>query len=581
MSTVAFLTLAIAVAAMLGILLGSIKIKGVGLGIGGVLFSGIFVGHFSHELFGLTIRTAEGALTGPGEVLHYVQELGLILFVYAIGVQVGPSFFSSLRSMGVKLVGWVLVIIFMGCAIALSLHFMGIIPVDAMIGIYTGAITNTPALGAGTQMIHDMSVSLSANGFDPIAEGFNELVVPSAYAMAYPFGVCGILLTIIVIRIVFKIDVDEECDKYLKSKSSGVPAITTINVKVNNPDYFQKKLEDIPGLKEGRVVCSRVKREKELLVPHHDLILQDGDILHLVGVPKDVNSTAKIIGKPSAELLTTRGTKISVQRIVVTNPHVYGKTLASLHLDTRFDVVVSRVFRSGIQFVPSQNMQLQFGDTLNVVGLEDDIKAAGKVVGNSVAELHKVPMLPIFIGLFLGICLGSIPIPVSGVPAPLKLGIAGGPLVMAILLARFGETWTFQKLHWYIPQAGLSALRELGITLFLSIVGISAGASGFWETLQGPGLSWMLYGSLITIIPLMIVGIIAYKVSKVNYLTLAGMLAGSSTDPPALAFANSLHSNSEASSLGYATVYPVTMFLRILSPQIMIVITVIFSDLKI
>ncbi|SPT68085.1 putative transporter [Anaerobiospirillum thomasii] len=578
MSTVAFLTMCIAVAASLGILLGMVKVKGVGLGIGGVLFSGILVGHYAHELYGLTIRTAEGALTFEGGILHYVQEFGLILFVYAIGVQVGPSFFSSLRSMGLKLVSWVLVIIVMGCSIALTLHFIGIIPVDAMIGIYTGAITNTPALGAGTQMIHDMSVSLTDDGIDPIAVGFSELVVPSAYAMAYPFGVCGILMTIIVLKAVFRVNIEEEADKYFKSKSSGIPSITTVNVKVNNSDFFGKSLEDLPGLKEGRVVCSRVLRDKELLVPHHDLILQDGDVLHLVGVPKDVSATVKVIGKPSSELLTTRGTKISVQRIVVTNSQVYGKTLGSLHLDSRFEIVVSRVIRSGIQFIPTPDMQLQFGDTLNVVGHEDDIKAAGNVVGNSTAELHKVAMLPIFLGLILGMILGNIPIPVSGVPAPLKLGIAGGPLVVAILLSRFGEALTFQKMHWYIPQAGLSALREIGITLFLSIVGICAGASGFFETLQGPGLSWMMWGAIITITPLMIVGFLAYKFSKINYLVLSGMLAGSCTDPPALAFANSMHSNPEASSLGYATVYPITMFLRILSPQIMIIIAVLFAD---
>ena len=581
MSTIAFLTLAISVAAVFGILLGSVRYRGIGLGIGGVLFSGIFVGHFSHELFGLTVRTAEG-LTSEGHILSYVQEFGLILFVYAIGVQVGPSFFSSLRSMGAKLVGWAVLIIFLNCSIALCLHFAGILSIDAMVGVYSGAVTNTPALGAASQMIRDMSVALADKGYDPLATGFNELLVPSAYAMAYPFGVCGILATIIIIRLIFRINIDEAADEYFKSKTAGTPSVTTINVKLLNKEFCGKKIIDLPGVKEGLVVISRVKREQELLVPHHDLILQEGDTLHLVGIPSNIGNSAKLIGKASAETLTTRGTKITVQRLAVTNRHVYGKPLGSLHLDSRFQLVTSRLIRSGVQFVPTPDMKLQFGDVLNVIGEEKNIKEAAAVVGNSNAELHKVAMLPIFIGLILGILLGNIPIPVSGVPTPMKLGLAGGPLVMAILLSRFGATWTFNTLHWDIPTAGLSALREIGITLFLSIVGINAGASGFWQTLtQGPGFSWMCWGTLVTFIPLIVVGILAYKISKVNYLVLSGMLAGSYTDPPALAFANGLHSNPEASSLGYATVYPVTMFLRILSPQIMIIIAILASGMNV
>lgn len=577
MSAVAFLTLAISVAAVLGILIGMIRVRGIGLGIGGVLFSGILVGHFAHEWYGLTIRTAQG-LSAEGSILSYVQEFGLILFVYAIGVQVGPSFFSSLRSMGAKLIGWVLVIIVSGCAIALTMFFTGVVPVDAMIGMYTGAITNTPSLGAGTQMIHDMAAAMSADGTDAVALGFNELVVPSAYAMAYPFGVCGLLFAIILIRLIFRINIEDEADKYFKNKAKGKPTITTANVKLVNNEFFDKHIDDIPGVKEGHVVVSRVKRGDELLLPTHDLTLQENDILHLVGNPSDVGNAAKRTGMLSAEVLTTRGTNITVQRLSVTNSHLYNKPLGALNLDSRFQIVVSRLIRSGVQFIPTPDMKLQFGDILNVIGQDSHIKEAAKFVGNSSAELHKVAMLPIFIGLILGILLGSIPVPVAGVPAPMKLGVAGGPLVMAILLSRFGETWTFKKIHWNIPSAGLSALREIGITLFLSIVGINAGASGFWETLtHGDGFKWMCWSTLITFVPVIIVGILAYKVSKVNYLVLSGMLAGSATNPPALAFANGIYSNPEAASLGYATVYPLTMFLRILSPQVMIIIAVLLQ----
>lgn len=579
MSTVAFITFIIALATVLGIILGEIKIKGIGLGIGGVLFSGIFIGHFAHEFYGLTIRTA-GTLTAEGEILSYVQEFGLMLFVYAIGVQVGPSFFSSLRSVGAKLIGLVAIILLMGCTIALILHFSGFLTVDAMVGVYAGAITNTPSLGAGTQMIRDMSAVLADKGLVPSEIGFNELIVPSAYAMAYPFGVVGLLLTMILIRIIFKVDIEKEAQKYQESKQSGRPAISTANVQVKNLNMVGKQIIEIPAVKLGKVVCSRIKRNNDLFTPRHELELQEGDVIHLVGIPKFIDETIELLGQRTNEVLTTRGSQITVEKINVTSNHVCGKKIESLNLESRFNIVISRIIRSGVQFIPAPNMQLQFGDTLNVIGHKEDIQKAAKIVGNSNAELHKVAMLPIFIGLILGILLGNIPVSISGVPAPMKLGIAGGPLVVAILLSRFGQALTFNKMHWNIPLAGLSALREIGICLFLSIVGINAGASGFWETLtKGPGFSWMCFGVLITFIPLFTIGVFAYKIAKVNYLTLCGMLAGSSTNPPALAFANSIHSNPEAASLGYATVYPLTMFLRILSPQIMIIIAVLISGL--
>ena len=542
MATIPFLTLAISIAAVLGILLGEVRYRGIGLGIGGVLFSGIFVGHFAHEWFGLTIRTAEGA-TAAGEILGYVQEFGLILFVYAIGVQVGPSFFASLRSMGAKLIGWVLIIIVMGCSIALILHFVGYVNIDAMVGMYSGAITNTPALGAANQMILDMQQVMGA---DAKANGFDQTVVPSAYAMAYPFGVCGILLTMILLRIIFRVDIAKAGQEYQDAKSGGKPAIDTTNVVVTKPEYFGKQLGQLQGIKDESYVISRIKRGNELIVPHHETVIAEGDVLHLVGAKPQLDRAVERMGVLAENVFTTS------------------------------------LMRAGVQFVPTHDMRLQFGDYLNVLGTAENINAAAKTLGNSDTELHKVAMLPIFIGLILGILLGSIPIPVSGVPAPMKLGIAGGPLVMAILLARFGGTWTGNRIRWYMPTAGLSALREIGITLFLSIVGINAGASGFWQTLtQGPGFSWMCWGTLVTFIPLIVVGILAYKISKVNYLVLSGMLAGSYTDPPALAFANGLHSNPEASSLGYATVYPVTMFLRILSPQIMIIIAILASGMNV
>ena len=575
MSSIAFLTIVIAIAAVLGILLGMIKYRGIGLGIGGVLFSGIIVGHFAHQYFGLDVRSAEG-LTVAGNILHYVQEFGLILFVYAIGIQVGPSFFSSLRGMGAKLISWAFLIILLNCIIAMCLYFTGIVDVSAMIGMYSGGITNTPALGAGTTMINDMAKAFADQGLNPAELGFDANVVPSAYAMAYPFGVCSLLIVMIMIRVIFGVDIEKAGDADSAAKSAGKPAVICKNVVVGKA-FAGKTIAASPGVTEGLVVCSRLKHEDNLMVPDADYVLCEGDKVHIVGLPDHVAEAIRPIGSFCRDALTTHGTAISVRHIIVTNNHMMGKTLGALDLDHHYHIVISRVFRAGVQFMPTPELKLQFGDELNVIGKLEDIKAAGAVIGNSSTTMNKVSMLPIFIGLFLGILLGQVPIAIPGVPAPLKLGLAGGPLIMAILLSRFGDTLTHNALHWRLPVPALAAFREIGITLFLCIVGICAGANGFWETLTaGPGFKWMCWATLISFIPLLIVGFLAFKLSKINYLVLSGMMAGSYTDPPALAFANGMYKDAEASSIGYATVYPVVMFLRILSPQVMVVIAAAF-----
>ena len=337
--------------------------------------------------------------------------------------------------------------------------------------------------------------------------------------------------------------------------------------------FIGKTIGDIPCIKDGTVVCSRIKRNGELSVPAKDLVLQKGDLLHLVGGAKYVSKASMAVGTETKDVLTTHGSTISVRHLIITNNNVMGRTLGDLDLESQFGLVISRVIRSGVQFMPTKNLRLALGDELNVIGTVENIKKAGKVVGNSSATMNHVAMMPIFIGLFLGMLLGSIRIPLPGVPAPMKLGVIGGTLVVAILLARFGDTITFNRIHWRLPSAALSAFKEIGITLFLTIVGINAGANGFWEELtHGLGLHWMAWATLISIIPLLIVGFVGYKVFKVNYLVLSGVLAGACTDPPALAYANNMYKDAEASSIGYATVYPFVMFLRILSPQIMLII---------
>ncbi len=575
MSSLAFIILIVSLGAVLGILLGRVKYKGVGLGIGGVLFSGIIVGHFAHQYFGFDVTADSGSRTVEGSILHFVQEFGLILFVYAIGIKVGPSFFSSLRGQGVKLIGWAVLIIVLGCAISMSLFFCGIVDVDAMIGMYTGAITNTPALGAGTSMINDMAAAFSANG-GTVPNGFDAGVVPSAYAMAYPFAVCSLLITMIVMRIIFKVDINKAGEDYAAAKSKG-KALGVMNIEIKNSNFIGKTIADIPGVSEGTIVCSRFKRAGELSVAKKDQVLEAGDHVHLVGAPEMLSKALTAIGISANDVMTTRGSRMVVRHLIVTNSHICNHKFGDLHLVERFNLSVSRIIRAGVQMLPSDDFVLQFGDEINVIGTADDVKQAGKLVGNSSATYNQVGMMPVFIGIFLGILLGSIPVPIPGVPAPMKLGLAGGPLVMAILLARFGDTWTGNRVHWRLPPAAIETFNAMGITLFLTIVGICAGANGFWETLtEGPGLTWMAWAALISIVPIMIVTFLVIKVSKVNYLVACGMMAGSYTDPPALAYANGMYKDAEASSIGYATVYPFVMFLRILSPQIMVIIAAAF-----
>ena len=572
MSSLALLIIYISVGAVLGIALGQLKYKGVGLGIGGVLFSGILVGHIANAYFGFELHTQTG-LTAEASILHFLQEFGLMLFVYGIGIQVGPSFFAALRGSGLKLLTLAISIIVLGCCIALTLFYCGIVTPDALVGMYSGAITNTPALSAGTIMVSDLAQAFAQAGQDPLALGFDAAKVPKAYAVAYPFGVCAILITMILIRSVFKVSIDAAGNDYAQSKSKGVDEPIVSNVEVQNSDYIGKTIGDIPCIKDGTVVCSRIKRNGELSVPAKDLVLQKGDLLHLVGGAKYISKASMAVGTETKDVLTTHGSTISVRHLIITNNNVMGRTLGDLDLESQFGLVISRVIRSGVQFMPTKNLRLALGDELNVIGTVENIKKAGKVVGNSSATMNHVAMMPIFIGLFLGMLLGSIPIPLPGVPAPMKLGVIGGTLVVAILLARFGDTITFNRIHWRLPSAALSAFKEIGITLFLTIVGINAGANGFWEELtHGLGLHWMAWATLISIIPLLIVGFVGYKVFKVNYLVLSGVLAGACTDPPALAYANNMYKDAEASSIGYATVYPFVMFLRILSPQIMLII---------
>ncbi|ENG2552394.1 TPA: putative transporter [Citrobacter farmeri] len=548
MSDIALTVSVLALVAVVGLWIGNIKVRGVGFGIGGVLFGGIIVGHFVDQ----------AGVTLSGDMLHFIQEFGLILFVYTIGIQVGPGFFASLRVSGLRLNLFAILIVIMGGLVTAILHKVFAIPLPVVLGIFSGAVTNTPALGAGQQILRDLGTPM-------------ELVdqMGMSYAMAYPFGICGILLTMWLMRMIFRVNVEAEARQHESTLTNGHSLIQTINIRVENPNLNNMAIQDVPILNSDKIICSRLKREETLMVPSPGTVIQLGDLLHLVGQPGDLHNARLVIGQEVDTSLSTRGTDLRVERVVVTNEKVLGKRIRDLHFKERYDVVISRLNRAGVELVASSDASLQFGDILNLVGRPTSIDAVANVVGNAQHKLQQVQMLPVFIGIGLGVLLGSIPLFVPGFPVALKLGLAGGPLIMALILGRIGS---IGKLYWFMPPSANLALRELGIVLFLAVVGLKSGGD-FIDTLtKGDGLSWVGYGIFITAIPLITVGLLARIFAKMNYLTLCGMLAGSMTDPPALAFANNLHATSGAAALSYATVYPLVMFLRIITPQLLAVI---------
>ncbi|MGT3529461.1 putative transporter [Escherichia coli] len=548
MSDIALTVSILALVAVVGLFIGNVKFRGVGLGIGGVLFGGIIVGHF----------VSQAGMTLSSDMLHVIQEFGLILFVYTIGIQVGPGFFASLRVSGLRLNLFAVLIVIIGGLVTAILHKLFDIPLPVVLGIFSGAVTNTPALGAGQQILRDLGTPMAM--VDQMG---------MSYAMAYPFGICGILFTMWMLRVIFRVNVETEAQQHESTRTNGGALIRTINIRVENPNLHNLAIKDVPILNGDKVICSRLKREETLKVPSPETVIQLGDLLHLVGQPADLHNAQLVIGQEVDTSLSTKGTDLRVERVVVTNENVLGKRIRDLHFKERYDVVISRLNRTGVELVASSDISLQFGDILNLVGRPSAIDAVANVLGNAQQKLQQVQMLPVFIGIGLGVLLGSIPVFVPGFPAALKLGLAGGPLIMALILGRIGS---IGKLYWFMPPSANLALRELGIVLFLSVVGLKSGGDFIHTLVDGEGLSWIGYGALITAVPLITVGILARMLAKMNYLTMCGMLAGSMTDPPALAFANNLHPTSGAAALSYATVYPLVMFLRIITPQLLAVL---------
>ena len=466
----------------------------------------------------------------------------------------GPGFFSSLRRSGLKLNGFAFLIVLLGGITVVFIHKFADVPLDIILGIYSGAVTNTPSLGAGQQILSELGMNSTTE------------TMGMAYAMAYPFGICGILLTMWLIRLFFKVNVDEEERNFKQESGHDKESLTAMDIKVTNKNLDGLCLIDVPGFGKGDVVCSRLKRGDSISVPKANTEIYLDDILHLVGEINALKKMRLIVGDEMDVPTSTVSGEIRAERVVVTSEKVLGKKIKSLGIHQKYGVVISRLNRAGVELVPTANTTLQFGDVLHMVGPTDVMNNAISVIGNAAQKLQQVQMLPVFIGIGLGVLFGSIPFYIPGFPVALKLGLAGGPLVIALVLARIG---TLGKLYWFMPPSANLALRELGIVLFLAVVGLKSGGSFLDTLLNGDGLEWMGYGVIITLVPLLVTGLIARLYSKLNYLSLCGVLAGSMTDPPALAFANAIKEESGAAALSYATVYPLAMFLRIISPQLL------------
>ncbi len=527
-----------------GLSLGNVRIRKVSLSVGGVLFAGLLAGHL-----GLKVNS---------EIIEFTREFGLVLFVYAIGLQVGPGIVSSLRAQGLTLNLLAAAIVLGGTGITVLIVVFGGASLPVALGLLSGAVTNTPSLGAAQQAFKDLK---------PVVDDAPALL-GVGYAVAYPLGIIGIILTMHLVKRLFRIDPDKEAEEFERQRTRLIKPILTRNFEVTNPNLAGLKIDRLVELAGTGVVVTRVYREGRQQVATPETTIQSGDILHAVGTEARLEGFRVIIGKVSDLELPALPSRISFRPITVTTKEAVGKEIDELELDEKYGVIITRVIRSGVEFSPTKGLRIQFGDRLMAVGEEQALAQASHELGDSVRDLEKPQMIPIFIGIALGVILGTWPISILGMPAAVKLGLAGGPLVVAILLSRIGKVGPFIV---YMPNAAKSLLREFGICLFLACVGLKAGERLFPILFSHQGLAWVGMAALITIIPLVLVGIVARAVHKLDYVTICGLLAGSMTDPPALAYATETFKN-DAPSVAYATVYPLTMLLRVVLAQLFVIV---------
>jgi putative transport protein len=529
---------AICLVAIVGLAVGEIKIGVVKLGIAGPLFVGIAFGHFGLKM--------------DHEILEFARDFGLILFVYAIGITVGPSFLEAFKKEGVLLNALAAFIVIAGGVIAVGIHFGFGLPLDVVVGLFSGGTTNTPSLAAGMEMLKEMKATAEQVG-----------IPGQAYAVAYPFGIIGILLTMGLVRMFFRVTVPAEADRWQASIGTNQSPIETMTIDVRNPKIVGNAIGELPLLRNRDVIVSRYMRAGTQYAARMEDTICVGDTVLAVGPRPKLEEFCNSLGAEASVRLQEVHSTIKARRLLVTRANVLGKSIGALATG---GITVTRLTRGNGELTPDRAVKLQFGDQLMCVGDDDKLNAFAKILGNDPKALQHTQMIPIFLGIFLGCILGSVPLFIPGLPAPIKLGLAGGPVVIAIILSRIGH---IGPLVWHVPQATTNAIREIGITMFMCCVGLYAGHSFINTLIHGDGLKWMACATLITAIPLLITGFAARGIFKLNYLTICGVLAGSMTDPPALAFANAIHP-SDAQATAYATVYPLTMCLRILTPQIIL-----------
>ena len=530
-----------------GVLLGKIKFFGISLGVTFVLFVGILVGHFG--------------FTGNTSILSFIQDFGLILFVFCIGLQVGPSFFSSFKKGGITLNLLAVGIVTLNIAVALALYFalQGRVEIPMMVGILCGAVTNTPGLGAANEALQQLH--------------YDGPEIATGYACAYPLGVMGIILSMILIRYICRINLNREAEEIQREEDEN-PHLKpyTISLKVQNEALDGKSLLQVQNFLARNFVCSRIYQNGHIHIPNANTLLHVGDRMFIVCAEDDSEAISAFIGPKIDDVdwqATDKQDKPMVsRRILVTQPSINGKTLGEMHFSSMYGVNVTRVNRSGMDLFAARNLRLQVGDRVMMVGPQDAIERVASVLGNQLKRLDHPNIVTIFVGILCGIIFGSLPIAVPGMPTPVKLGLAGGPLIISILIGRFGYK---VKLVTYTTMSANLMLREVGLVLFLASVGIKAGGNFVQTVVGGDGLLYVLIGFLITFIPLIIIGVVARWHHRVNYYTLIGLIAGSTTDPPALAYSNQISGN-DAPAVGYSTVYPLAMFLRILTAQLLILL---------
>ena len=552
-NSVAHIVLLYAAVISVGIALGRIKVFGISLGVTFVLFAGILAGHLH--------------FTGSTEILSYVQDFGLILFVYCIGLQVGPGFFESLKEAGIKMNMLAVSIILLNVACCIGLFFLifykgGPIAGEnsqnlaMMVGVLCGAITNTPGLGAA----NEACASVFGADAPPIANG---------YACAYPLGVVGVILAMVAIRLICNIKLKKEQEQIEQEQAENPHAKPhKMTLEVENHALAERTLLQVSQFLGRDFVVSRILHEGHVSIPNRNTILHEGDKMFIVCAEDDAEAITAFIGSPTEVEWEEQDVPFVSKDILVTQPSMNGKKFGELHFSSMYGVNVTRIRRNGMNLYADRNLRMQVGDKIVVVGPEDAVDRVASMMGNSVKSLDHPNLSTIFVGIMVGIILGSLPIAIPGIPTPVKLGLAGGPLIVAILVGRFGYK---ARLVAYTTTSANLMLREIGLVLFLASVGIKAGASFVDTVVEGDGLTYVWCGFIITVLPLLIVGPIARFRYKLNYFTLMGLIAGSTTDPPALAYATQT-ANNDAPAVGYSTVYPLSMFLRILTAQLIILL---------